>query len=411
MSDDVRRAVEDAHRDEWARVLASTVRVAHDLDLAEESVQEAFAEALITWERDGIPLKPGAWLTTVARRRAIDSLRRASTQRLKLRLLIEPVSSEEDESILSDDNLEVPKALAVDDTIRLVFMCCHPALSREAQMALTLRLVAGMATSDVARCFLVSESTMAARLTRAKKKIAVAGIPFRAPKSEEIPERLDGVLGVIYLLYTVGHTAPSGGDLVRRETVDDALRLARLLHRLMPEEREVDGLLALLLVNNARQESRVTEDGVQRISEQDRSRWDLEAINSAHELIVSSLQAGRPGRYTLQAAIASLHAQAPSFDEVDWPQIVQLYNELLLVWPNPVVQLNRAVALSKTAGPEIALKEVETLESDHRLDQYQYLPAIKAYLLEQLGRTDEAERARSRAFELSANEVERAFLS
>jgi RNA polymerase sigma factor (sigma-70 family) len=411
MSDDVRRAVEDAHRDEWARVLASTVRVAHDLDLAEESVQEAFAEALVIWERDGIPLKPGAWLTTVARRRAIDSLRRASTQRLKLRLLIEPVSSEEDESILSDANLEVPKALAVDDTIRLVFMCCHPALSREAQMALTLRLVAGMATSDVARCFLVSESTMAARLTRAKKKIAVAGIPFRAPKSEEIPERLDGVLGVIYLLYTVGHTAPSGGDLVRRETVDDALRLARLLHRLMPEEREVDGLLALLLVNIARQESRFTEDGVQRISEQDRSKWDLDAINSAHELIVSSLQAGRPGRYTLQAAIASLHAQAPSFDEVDWPQIVQLYNELLLVWPNPVVQLNRAVALSKTAGPEIALKEVEILERDHRLDQYQYLPAIKAYLLEQLGRTDEAERARSRAFELSANEVERAFLS
>ena len=411
MSDDVRRAVEDAHRDEWARVLASTVRVAHDLDLAEESVQEAFAEALTIWERDGIPLRPGAWLTTVARRRTIDSLRRASTQRLKMRLLIEPVSLEEDESILSDANLEVPKTLAVDDTIRLVFMCCHPALSREAQMALTLRLVAGMATSDVARCFLVSESTMAARLTRAKKKIAVAGIPFRAPKSEEIPERLDGVLGVIYLLYTVGHTAPSGGDLVRRETVDDALRLVRLLHRLMPEEREVDGLLALLLVNNARQESRVTEGGVQRISEQDRSKWDLDAINSAHELIVSSLRAGRPGRYTLQAAIASLHAQAPSFDEVDWPQIVQLYNELLLVWPNPVVQLNRAVALSKTAGPEIALKEVETLEHDHRLDQYQYLPAIKAYLLEQLGRTDEADQARSRAFELSANEVERAFLS
>jgi RNA polymerase sigma-70 factor (ECF subfamily) len=411
MSEDVRRAVADAHRDEWARVLATTVRVAHDLDLAEESVQEAFAEALTTWERDGVPLKPGAWLTTVARRRAIDSLRRASTQRLKLRLLIEPESSDEDEPILSDDNLEVPKALAVDDTIRLVFMCCHPALSREAQMALTLRLVAGMATSDVARCFLVSESTMAARLTRAKKKIAVAGIPFRAPKSEEIPERLDGVLGVIYLLYTVGHTAPSGGDLVRRETVDDALRLARLLHRLMPDEREVDGLLALLLVNNARQESRLTEEGVQRISEQDRSRWDLEAINFAHELIVASLRAGRPGRYTLQAAIASLHAQAPSFDEVDWPQIVQLYNQLLLVWPNPVVQLNRAVALSKTEGPEIALMEVEARERDHRLDQYQYLPAIKAYVLEQLGRTEEAERARSRAFELSANEVERAFLS
>jgi RNA polymerase sigma factor (sigma-70 family) len=409
---DIRRAVEDAHRDEWARVLASTVRVAHDLDLAEESVQEAFAEALISWEREGVPLKPGAWLTTVARRRAIDSLRRASTQRLKLRLLIEPATSDDDEMILSDAGLESPRALAVDDTIRLVFMCCHPALSREAQMALTLRLVAGMATSDIARCFLVSESTMAARLTRAKKKIAVAGIPFRAPTSEEIPERLDGVLGVIYLLYTVGHTAPSGGDLVRKGTVDDALRLARLVHRLMPEEREVDGLLALLLVNNARQESRITEGGaVQRISEQDRSKWDLDAINSAHELIVSSLQAGRPGRYTLQAAIASLHAQAPSFDEVDWPQIVQLYNELLLVWPNPVVQLNRAVALSKTAGPEIALKEVEILERDHRLDQYQYLPAIKAYLLEQLGRTDEAERARSRAFELSANEVERAFLS
>jgi RNA polymerase sigma factor (sigma-70 family) len=410
MDADVSAALADAHRREWARVVASTVRTARDLDMAEESAQEAFTAALTIWSRDGIPNNPGAWLTTVARRRAIDSLRRAASQQRKWPLLIEPERLDAVETVAAAT--EGGSDGALDDTMRLIFMCCHPSLSREAQMALTLRLVCGMVTSDIAKCFLVSEPTMAARLTRAKKKITVARIPFRSPRPEEMADRLDGVLGVIYLLFTVGHTSPEGDVLIREDSTREALRLARLLHDVKPDEPEVTGLLALLLVIDARQDSRVDEIGAaRRISEQDRSKWDREAIGVAHEMILSSLQASRPGRYTLQAAIASLHAHAATFDDVDWPQIALLYDALLLVWPSPVVQLNRAVAISKISGPLVALEIVERLEREGDLDRYQYLPAIKAYLLDQLDRGDEAELARSRAMALTANQVERAFLA
>jgi RNA polymerase sigma factor (sigma-70 family) len=409
MQGDARAALAEAHRDEWARVVAATVRTARDLDLAEESAQEAFAEALTIWSRDGVPTNPGAWLTTVARRRAIDSLRRAASHQRKLPLLIEP---ELDEVESTAPDVEAVDERGLDDTMRLIFMCCHPSLSREAQMALTLRLVCGMATGDIAKCFIVPEATMAARLTRAKKKITVARIPFRSPRTDELSDRLEGVLGVIYLLFTVGHTSPDGDHLIRKDSTREALRLARLLHEVMLDEPEVTGLLALLLVIEARQESRVDAiGGARRISEQDRTMWDRDAIGIAHELILSSLQTSRPGRYTLQAAIASLHAHAPTFDDVDWAQIVVLYDELLLVWPSPVVELNRAVAVSKISGPLIALDIVERLEREGNLDRYQYLPATKAYLLDQLGRRDEADRARSRALDLTTNQVERAFLA
>ena len=409
MQGDARAALAEAHRDEWARVVAATVRTARDLDLAEESAQEAFAEALTIWSRDGVPTNPGAWLTTVARRRAIDSLRRAASHQRKLPLLIEP---ELDEVESTAPDVEAVDERGLDDTMRLIFMCCHPSLSREAQMALTLRLVCGMATGDIAKCFIVPEATMAARLTRAKKKITVARIPFRSPRTDELSDRLEGVLGVIYLLFTVGHTSPDGDHLIRKDSTREALRLARLLHEVMLDEPEVTGLLALLLVIEARQESRVDAvGGARRISEQDRTMWDRDAIGIAHELILSSLQSSRPGRYTLQAAIASLHAHAPTFDDVDWAQIVVLYDELLLVWPSPVVELNRAVAVSKISGPLTALDIVERLEREGNLDRYQYLPATKAYLLDQLGRRDEADRARSRALELTTNQVERAFLA
>jgi RNA polymerase sigma factor (sigma-70 family) len=393
-------------------VFAATTRAAGDLDLAEECVQDAFTEALTSWARDGVPENHGAWLTTTAKRRAIDSIRRASTYRRRMPLLIEP-EPPSDGTPLTAEAVELSeKKVVVDDTMRLVFMCCHPSLSSDSQMALTLRLVCGVTTTDIARCFLVSESTMAARLTRAKRKIAVARIPFRAPSASDLPTRLNAALGVVYLLFTIGHTAPTGEKLVRGEIVGESIRLARLLYELQPDECEVGGLLALLLVNDARRESRLGEDGQpRRISEQDRSTWDQEMIREAHELLVTSVGAGSPGRYTLQAAIASHHAEAPSYNEVDWLEIVRLYDELILVWPSPVVQLNRAVAISKTSGPEAALKVVDDLESEGRLDRYQYLPAIKAYLLDQLGRYEEAEIARARAFDLAANEVERGFLS
>ncbi len=411
MRADTRHAVEHAYRQEWARVLATVTRITRDLDLAEEGTQEAFSDALVAWERDGVPRNPGAWLTTTAKRRAIDSLRRASTHRNKVQLLIEPEAEPDGGSALMTPAREAHHAVD-DDTVRLLFMCCHPSLSSDSQMALTLRLVCGMTTSDIARCFLVAEPTMAARLTRAKRKITLARIPFKVPEAADLPVRLDAALAVVYLLFTIGHTAPTGESLIRGDVASEAIRLARLLNELLPDQREARGLLALLLANDARRESRLSENGhSQRISEQDRSLWDQDMIREAHDLIENSLRLGSPGRYTLQAAIASLHVEAPSYDEVDWIEIVRLYDELLRVWPSPVVELNRAVALSKTSGPEVALAVVERLESDRRLDRYQYLPAIKAFLLDQLGREGEAERARSRAAQLAGNEVEREFLT
>jgi RNA polymerase sigma-70 factor (ECF subfamily) len=290
-------------------------------------------------------------------------------------------------------------------------MCCHPALAREAQMALTLRLVCGMPTDDIARLFLVSETTMAARITRAKQKIATARIPLRVPVDVEMPERLRAVLGVIYLLFTMGHTATSGSTLMRTELVDEALHLAGVLQELMPDEREVRGLLALMLVTDARRATRLGADGSSlRLDEQDRSQWDAVAIARADELVRAGLKAGRPGRYILQAAIALVHAKSPSFDETDWSEIVCLYDVLLVTWPSPIVALNRAVAVSMVDGPAVALALVEELESDPRLADYHYLPAFKADLLQKLGRDEESLDERKRALELTHNEAERDFL-
>ena len=420
----VQAALADAHRQEWARVLAATARVARDLDLAEECVQEAYASALRSWATSGIPDNPAAWLTTAARRRAIDAIRRDSALRARLPLLVEPEAEPGQESEYDAEPREQwwerqrredamnTATEAPDDRLRLIFTCCHPALAAEAQVALTLRLMCGVATPDIARAFLVSEPTMAARITRAKKKIAVARIPYRVPRHAELPERLRAVLNVIHLLFTAGHTAPSGPSLVRAELVERAMDLTRMLRELMPDETEVRGLHALLLVTDARRATRADDRGrLVRLEDQDRSRWDRGALAEAETLIAGCLRAGRPGRYVLQAAIASLYADAPAYEQTDWPQLVALYDELLRVWPSPVVALNRAVPLAMAAGPEAALAEVERLERDGRLAGYQYLPAVKADLLARVGRDDEAAGAYRRALELTANEAEQAFLA
>ncbi len=400
---EVERAVADAHRREWAFVLAATARVAGDLDLAEECVQDAYVAALAAWVRDGIPRKPGAWLTATAKRKALDVLRRERVFRSKMPLLVEP-----DEADMDD-----PAEDAVpDDRLRLIFTCCHPALAREAQVALTMRLVCGVSTGDIAKAFLVAEPTMAARVTRAKKKISAARIPYRVPAASDLPERLDAVLTVIHLLYTTGHTAPSGTELVRADLVDRALALARMLRALMPDEPEVRGLLALLLVTDARRATRTDPAGrLLPLEEQDRGAWDRTAIEEGHLLVVDAFRTGRPGRYAIQAAIAALHAVAGSYADTDWPQILALYDALLKVWPSPVVALNRAVALAMVRGPEAALAELDVLERDGRLAGYHYLPAIRADLLRRLGRHGEAAAEYRAALDLADNQAEREFLA
>ncbi|WP_290864540.1 sigma-70 family RNA polymerase sigma factor [Hamadaea sp.] len=389
-------------------MLAATMRVANDLDLAEECVQEAYAAALQSWARDGIPDNPEAWLTTTARRRALDAIRRERTLRSKLPLLVEPEETVEDAAMDEAQDEEPPDDEVADERLRLIFTCCHPALAQEAQVALTLRLVCGVPTPDVAKAFLVSESTMAARITRAKKKISGARIPFRVPHGAELPDRLRSVLAVIHLLFTVGHTAPSGADLMRADLADRALHLARMLRELMPDEPEVAGLLALLLVTDARRKARVDASGrLVRLPDQDRSLWDSAAIAEADGLIVAGLRTGRLGRYVVQAAISALYADAPTYAETDWGQIVELYDRLLEIWPSPVVALNRAVALAMVAGPEIALAEVELLD----LPGYHYLPAVRGDLLRRLGREEEARAAYAEALNLAGNEAEREFLA
>ncbi len=384
-------------------MLAATVRVTRDLDAAEEAVQDAYVQALRSWASDGVPDRPGAWLTTVARRGALNTMSRGRTLETKLPLLLE----REDTDMPEPDPEAIP-----DDRLRLIFTCCHPALAPEAQIALTLRLVCGLATPDIARALLVAETTMAARLTRAKKKIAAARIPYVVPGAAELPERVDAVLTVIHLLYASGHTAYSGAELMRDELSDRALDLARMLRGLMPDEREAAGLLALLLVHHARRATRTDARGaLLRLEDQDRSRWDRGLIAEADRLLVAALRAGPAGRFTLQAAIAALHAQAPTSAATDWQQILTLYDELMRVWPSPVVELNRAVAVSMVDGPEPALAAVEALERDRRLESYPYLPATKADLLHRLGREEEAADAYRMARDLSDNEVEREFLA
>ncbi|WP_211299583.1 RNA polymerase sigma factor [Amycolatopsis lexingtonensis] len=395
-------AVAEAHRREWAAVLAATVRVTRDLDEAEEAVQDASLRALERWGRDGVPDRPGAWLTTVARRTALNGVRHREVLRRKLPLLVEPEAAEPPE----------PAGPIPDDRLRLVFTCCHPALAQEAQIALTLRLVCGVATADIAHAFLVPEPTMAARITRAKKKIAAARIPYAVPSAADLPARVSVVLTVVHLLFSAGHTASTGAGLVRDELTGRALDLARLLRALLPADTEVAGLLALLLVHQARRATRTDAAGrLLRLEDQDRARWDTGLIAEADRLVVEALKAGPPGRFGVQAAIAALHAQAPSYAETDWPQILVLYDVLLGLWPSPVVALNRAVALSMVDGPAAALAEVARLESGGRLAGYRYLPATKADLLHRLGRDAEAAEAYRAALELSDNAAEQEFLA
>jgi len=402
----VQQALAEAHRREWAFVLAATVRVAGDLDLAEECAQDAFVAALATWAERGVPRNPGAWLTTVARHRAVDVLRRDRTLRGKLPLLVDanpstPGPAEQEEA-----------GVIPDDRLRLVFTCCHPALAREAQVALTLRLVCGLTTAEIARGFLVSEPTMAARITRAKKKIATARIPYRVPPAHDLPDRLDAVLTVVHLLYTTGHTAPQGDTLVRAELVERALDLARMLHALMPDDREVRGLLALLLLTDARRATRTTADGrLLLLEEQDRTQWDQQAITEGRELVLHALPRGRPGRFTLQAAIAAVHTDAPTYADTDWREVLSLYDMLLAVWPSPVVVLNRAVAVAMVDGPAAGLAALDAVADDPRLATYPYLAATRGDLLRRLGQTRDAAQAYRTALSLATNTAERNFLA
>ncbi len=393
-------AVADAHRREWATVLAATVRVTRDLDLAEECVQDAFAQALSAWRRSGVPSRPGAWLTTVAHNRALDLIRRESTLRRKLPLLVER----------GDDG--PPSADAIgDDRLRLVFTCCHPALAVEAQVALTLRLLCGLTTGEVARAFLVSEPTMAARITRAKKKIAVARIPYRVPDAAELPARVASVLAVVQLVFTTGHTAPAGGALVRDDLLDRALDLARMLRVLLPTDADVAGLLALLLLTDARRASRVGPDGRLRLlADQDRTRWDHAQIAEGVALVREALHRRPPGRYPLMAAIAAVHSEAPSWSDTDWREIVGLYGLLAALWPSPVVALNRAVAIGFADGPDAGLAALDALGAEPQLAGYSYLAASRADFLRRLGRRADALRAYDEALLLTENEVEREFL-
>jgi RNA polymerase sigma-70 factor (ECF subfamily) len=375
------------------------VRVTRDLDFAEECVQDAFAQALTTWEVQGVPAKPGAWLTTVAHRRALDLLRREATLRRALPLLVV-----DDESPNLDHGYP-------DDRLRLICTCCHPTLALESQVALTLRLVCGLTTAEVARAFLVSEPTMAARITRAKKKIAAARIPYRVPPTHELPARIEAVLAVVHLLFTTGHTAPAGQSLVRRELVERALDLVRMVRSLQPRNPDVAGLLGLILVTDARRATRVAEDGrMLQLAEQDRTRWDHEAIAEGIAMVREAISHRPPGHYALQAAIAAVHAEAPSYEATDWHELVGLYDLLVQVWPSPVVALNRAVAIGMARGPCEGLNAVDALRDEPQLTGYSYLPATRAHFLEQLGRHDEARCAYERAIQLTENAVEQAFL-
>ena len=399
----VAAAVADAHRREWAFVLAATVRVTRDIDLAEECAQDAFARALTSWASDGVPARPGAWLTTVARRRALDLLRREGVLRRLLPLLVE--DDVEDAPDVTDQD-DIP-----DDRLRLICTCCHPALAPEAQVALTLRLLCGLTTGEVARAFLVSEPTMAARLTRAKKKIATARIPYRVPPTAELPERIDAVLTVVHLLFTTGHAAPAGADLVRRDLVERARDLARMLQALLPDNPDVAGLLALILLTDARRATRVGPDGRLRLlEEQDRSLWDRAAIAEGAALVREALRRRPPGRFALQAAIAAVHAEAPRWEDTDWREVVALYDVLSQVWPSPVVALNRAVAVGMADGPDAGLAAVDALRDEPQLAGYSYTAAARADFLRRLGRHEEARVAYEEALLLTENEVERAFL-
>ncbi|WP_308289397.1 sigma-70 family RNA polymerase sigma factor [Mumia sp. zg.B17] len=392
-------ALTQAFRSGWARIVATLIRTTGDWDLAEECTQDAFARATEVWPRDGVPDAPVAWLTTVARNRAFDRLRRATTEASKLK---EVAAAPAVEEVAVDDDLP-------DDRLRLMFTCCHPALPLEGRVALTLRTVAGLTTAEIARMFLVPEPTMAKRLVRAKHKIRAAGIPFRVPPPHLRAERLSGVLAVVYLLFTEGYAATRGDDLLRRGLCEEAIRLSRVLATLMPDESEVLGLAALLLLQDSRRDARVDADGrIVTLEEQDRSRWDARAIGEGRALLARTRAAGP---YVLQARIATCHAAAPTAASTDWRRIAGLYGQLAELARSPVVALNRAVAVGMAEGPEAGLTLVAELEGSGALQGNHLLPAVKADLLRRLGHADEARTSYEEAHALARNQPERDHLA
>jgi RNA polymerase sigma-70 factor (ECF subfamily) len=419
-----RSAVSASFREEWGRIVATLIGATGDWDLAEECAQDAFARALQAWERDGVPTRPGAWLTTAARNRATDVLRRRANEAAKLReaARLEPALPIDTGSIgpgsvntvsidPGPDGAELDESGIADDRLRLIFTCCHPALPLEARVALTLRTLTGLTTAEIARALLASETAAAQRIVRAKRKIRNAAIPYRVPPAELLPERTAGVLAVLYLLFNEGYSATSGEDLLRPDLCAEAIRLARLLACLMPDEPESFGLMALMLLQDSRRAARVDAAGdLVPLEDQDRGRWDRARIAEGQRALATALGHGRPGPYQLQAAIAACHASAARATDTDWPTIARVYGQLARLTPSPVVELNRAVAVGMAHGPTAGLALLDPLAAGGALDGYHLLPAARADLLRRLGRPQDAARAYREALALVSTGAERRFL-